>query len=392
MRRAERRRPLPAAGKDRHAKFQSLESTGIARIEIYKFDLPLRGDFSISGSGAGFANNVLVSIRTNDGLIGWGEASPVSRVTGETQKTCIAAARKLRSALHGRDSHDINRCVRALDRTLPGNTTIKSAFDIALHDLAAQRVGLPLWITLGHRRTPPVLHTDATLFIRPLDQIAARTRVLLAEGFRILKIKLGDSSRDDIARVCVVREIAGPRVELRADANECWSPAYAQRILPALNELGVIFCEQPLGASARSTQATLARSSPVPLLADESLFTPRDAQRIIREKSFHGFNIKLSKSGGLFHAREIARLAALAKLPCMIGCMNESRLGLSASAHLAAATPAIRHYDLDSFLMQSADFIEGGVTISRGRIVLPSGPGLGARPTAAWLKKNRPVT
>lgn len=384
------RNRIPAAGKTRDAQFQSLETTRIVGIHVFKLDLPLRRDFSISGSKPGHANNVLINIRTSDGLDGWGEASPVSRVTNETQRTCITYARQLKAALTGRDACDISGCVSVMDRTIRGNPTIKSAFDIALHDLAARRAGVPLWKFLGGR-TARTLPTDATIFLRPLDGVAARARELLDAGFRSIKVKFGHETRDDVDRMMLVRKICGPSIELRADANEAWDLSRARSLLPRLASLGYVFCEQPLPARNRSGLRKLARNSSIPVMADESLFSPRDAARLTAEKTFGIFNIKLSKSGGLHRACEIADIASNTGITCMVGCMNESRLGLSASAHFAAAHRIVKYYDLDSFLMQTSDWTDGGITIARGVAKLPAGPGLGARPDPGWLRKQKPA-
>ena len=366
-----------------------MEKNNIAAIRIYAFDIPLRADFNISGSRDGFANNVLVSIETADGRVGWGEASPVSRVTGETQTTCLAAAKKIKAALAGRDAAKLSSCLAAMHRAVAGNPTIKSAFDIALFDLAAQHAALPLCEFLGGRAKP--LPTDATIFLRPLDRVIESARNIAAAGFKPIKLKLGHPSRDDIERVRVVRDAVGTKIKLRADANQYWSRDYALQTLKAIAKFHVEFCEQPLPARDRAGLRWLGERSPIPLVADESLFTPRDARRLAIEKWADILNIKLCKSGGLHGALPIARIAAGANTPCMTGCMNESRLGLTAAAHFAAAMDIVKFYDLDSFLMHTADWIEGGLQICAGKVLLPRAPGLGAKPSDRWLAKHKPV-
>ena len=350
----------------------------IAAVRLHTLDIPLREDFAISGSRAGEANNLLVEIRTADGLTGWGEASPLQRVSGENQAACIAASRRLIPLLEGRTLEHLPATIEHLVRCSPDTPTAVSAFDIALFDLAAQRAGLPLCEFLGGRAVP--MPTDATIFLRPVDRVAERALELVAEGFQTLKIKLGDPARDDVERVRRVREAVGDGIDLRADANQGWDRDYALAVLEAIAPFRVQFCEQPLPAERLDDIRWLAQRSPVPLMADESLFSPEDAARLAADAVYPLFNIKLSKSAGLLRARAIAAVAHGAGIGCQVGCMNESRLGLTAAAHLAAAAPAVNYFDLDSHLMQTVDWIEGGLRIERGVVHLPTTPGLGARP------------
>lgn len=365
----------------------SLRAADRVRIDLYRFDIPLRSGFSISGSPDGSAGNLLVAI--HDGpLTGWGEASPVRRVTGESQDVCLAAARDIRKRLAGIAPADLSAALDAVKAAAPDRPTARSAFEMALYDLAAQRAGLPLHRFLGGAAKP--LPTNATIFLQPPGTLAARAEELVGRGFSLLKVKLGAPERDDLARIREVREAVGDRVGLRVDANQGWDRDYAPRILDALAELGVEFCEQPLPKEDMAGLAELSRRSPVPLMADESLFTPEDARRLAEGRVFPLFNIKLSKSGGFSGASGIAELARAAGIPCMTGCMNESRLGLTATAHFAAAESAVRIYDLDSILMQTEDFIEGGLRIERGTVHLPDTPGLGARPAEHVLRRLVP--
>lgn len=369
-------------------RWKSRAPTTVVAVRIYRFSIPLRERFAISGASVGRAGNVLVAIDTADGRTGWGEASPVQRVTGENEATCLAAAPRLREVVLGRDAARIGAGVAAMERAVPNQPTIRSAFDLALFDLAAQRAGLPLFRYLGGPRKARPLPTDATIFLRPLDTVADRARELLGDGFTMLKLKLGDAARDDVERVRRVREAAGPEVVLRVDANQGWARGYAIKTLRAIARFGLQFCEQPLPASDREGLHVLGARSPVPLMADEALFTPADAEQLVAAGDYPLFNIKLSKSAGLHRARAIARIARRAGIPCMTGCMNESRLGLTAAAHFAAAMPGVVFYDLDSHLMQTRDWVEGGLRIRKGHVFVPEEPGLGARPKPSWLARQ----
>ena len=121
-------------------------------------------------------------------------------------------------------------------------------------------------------------------------------------------------------------------------------------------------------------------------MADESLFSPPEALRLVAEEAVPYFNIKLSKSGGIHHALQIAAIAEASGRRCMVGCMLESRLGLAASAHFACASEAVQFYDLDSCYEHAEERIEGGIVLENGMIRLPETPGIGAAPTAETLR------
>jgi L-alanine-DL-glutamate epimerase-like enolase superfamily enzyme len=124
----------------------------------------------------------------------------------------------------------------------------------------------------------------------------------------------------------------------------------------------------------------------IPVMADESVFSPADAVEIVQQDAAAYFNIKLSKSGGIHYAEQIAHVAKAAFRPCMVGCMSESRLGITAAAHFACAHPVIRFFDLDSCLEHTENHILGGIEYKGGSIVLPDAPGIGARPDPDYVR------
>jgi L-alanine-DL-glutamate epimerase-like enolase superfamily enzyme len=361
----------------------------IIGVEAYAFDIRMHAPFRIATMIAHSAPNVLVCLRTDGGIVGWGEASPLHSIAGETQAICLAAAGELRPLLLERNPLEIAALVRDMDRFLPHNATIKSAFDMALHDIAAQAAGMPLYRLLGG--APRHIETDMTLGIGVPEETGARARDYVAQGYRILKVKLGTTLEEDRARLRSIRAAVGAEVRVRIDANQGWDRATALRALNEFAEFDIEYCEQPLRAHDVAGLRMLTRSATIPVMADEALFTPADALRLIQEEAAPYFNIKLSKSGGIHNALKIAAIAEAGGVRCMVGCMLESRLGLTAAAHLACASEAIGFYDLDTYLEQAEDPVAGGITVSEGVLSLPDTPGLGAAPTPEALGRMQRV-
>ena len=355
----------------------------IEDMRIFPFDVPLREVFTIASMSIAAAPNLLVELRTSQAHRGWGEASPFRAIVGETQRINLAAALDLKPRLLGRDPLAIQPLMADLDAYLPHNSTLKSAIDMALHDIAAQVAGLPLYAYLGGQRRP--LETDLTMGIGDPAAAGARALGIVAEGFRIIKVKLGLDFRADLERLTQIRRAVGPDVVLRIDANQGWDRVGARRSLDAYAGLDIEFCEQPLRADDLSGMRELVQHSPIPVMADESLFSPAQALELIRQEAASYFNIKLSKSGGIHNAIMIGHVAEAGHRPCMVGCMSESRLGITAAAHFACACGAARFFDLDSCLEHAEDRILGGVTFRDGILTVPDAPGLGACPDPDFI-------
>ncbi|MCW3099176.1 MAG: dipeptide epimerase [Chthonomonadaceae bacterium] len=355
----------------------------ITEIEIYRFGVKMIAPFRIATMVADHAPNMLVCIRTDAGLSGWGEGSPLHSIAGETQAICLTAAQELKPLLLGRNPLEIVDLVREMEHFLPHNATTRSAFDMALHDIAAQAAGMPLYRYLGGATR--TMETDLTMGLCPPEAAGAKAREVVAQGFRIIKIKLGTTYEADVARVRNIREAVGPEIALRLDANQGWDRVTALRALNTMAAFDVEFCEQPLRAHDVAGMRMLQQQAAIPVMADESLFSPADALRLITEEAAPYFNIKLSKSGGIHNALKIATLAEASGVRCMVGCMLESRLGLTAAAHFACAAPTVQFFDLDTFVEQAEDPIAGGMQVIEGRIQLPETPGLGAVPTPEAL-------
>ena len=348
----------------------------ITRITLYRYDIPLKAPVTISLGTIEHARNMLVQIDTDESLTGWGEGSPFWMIVGETQTSGMAAAEDMARLLLGKNPIDIGGCVDALVRYLPGHPTTRSAFDMALYDLAAKRANLPLYAYLGGAKRP--LITDETIYLDTPERMAEVALIVKAKQPEAIKLKLGRDAETDIARVWAVRQAIGDQIPIRTDANQGWDVPTAIAVLRAIGNRNVQYCEQPIRRTDIAGLRYLRQQSPVPIMADESLFDATDAIRLVREEAVDYFNIKLSKSGGIWEALKINAIAEAAGIQCMIGCMSESRLGLTANAHFAAARPNVTFCDLDGCFEHALDPVVGGLTYHPYRIELPDAPGIGA--------------
>lgn len=361
----------------------------ITSITLYQYDIPLKAPVTISLGTIEHARNLLVQIDTGEGLTGWGEGSPFWMIVGETQASGLAAAQDMARLLLGRNATDLGGCIHALVRYLPGHPTTRSAFDMALYDLAAKRANLPLYAYLGGAKRP--LITDETIYLDTPERMAQIARTVREKGPEAIKLKLGTDALTDITRVRTVREAIGEQIPIRVDANQGWDVPTATTVLRAIGNWNVQYCEQPLRRSDVTGLRHLRAFSPVPVMADESLFDSTDAIRLVREEAVDYFNIKLSKSGGIWEALRINAIAEAAAIRCMIGCMSESRLGLTANAHFAAAHPNVAFCDLDGCFEHALDPVVGGLTYHPYRIELPDAPGIGATVAPDFLAQCKAV-
>jgi L-alanine-DL-glutamate epimerase-like enolase superfamily enzyme len=288
----------------------------------------------------------------------------------------------------GNDATDIEGCMKIMDKTIYGNTSIKSAFDIALHDIAAQNAGLPIYKFLGGEMNK-VLETDMTISIGDPEKMKADAIRFKAEGFPAIKVKLSGDVAADFKRITYIREGIGMETPLQLDANQGWEEASrALEILTMLKDFNIRFCEEPILRSNYMELPQLKKASPIPIMADECCGDHVDAKRLIDLDACHMFNIKLGKSSGFFKGKKIAELGAAHQMQMQVGGFMESKLGMTAAAHLALHNEYIRYCDFDTPLMFTEDPVVGGIEYrENGVIEVPETPGLGAVIDSSYLAK-----
>ncbi len=357
----------------------------ITRFELFPLRIPLKAPFITSLGALNAVEGVVLRATTNEGLIGWGECNPFWSINGETQETCVAVGKHLAKALIGHDAADIEGAHRVMDRLIFGNSSIKSAFDIALHDLVAQEAGLPLFKFLGGTEDRPLI-TDYTISVASPEKMAADAIEIVRNGFTVIKVKLGSGADEDIARIRAIRDAIGNSIPLRIDANQGWDPSTAITVLNTLASFNIQHCEEPIPRWQFMEMKDVKDASSIPIMADESCCDHHDAERLIGLGACQRVNIKLGKSGGLFKARKIIALAEADGMEVQIGGFLESRLAWTAAAHLALTSPAVKYCDMDTPLMFTSDPVLGGIAYGAGgTITVPNGIGIGASIDPAFL-------
>jgi L-alanine-DL-glutamate epimerase-like enolase superfamily enzyme len=356
----------------------------ITRISVLRANIPLVAPFRISLGVISEAESLFVRVDTDAGVSGWGETSPISQITGDTQAISFAAAAELAKLLLGKDPLDIEGRVAEMGRLMAFNSGVRSAFDLALYDVAGKLAGLPLYALIGGGKRP--LESDQTIGLDEPQVMAEKAALLQRTGLPAIKVKLGTSADEDLRRIARIRETVGSELPLRIDANQGWDFPTAVTVLSRLQSSGIEYCEQPLVRWDLEGFRRLRERVSVPIMADESVFDHHDAFRLVSSGCCDYLNIKLAKSGGIKTALKIDAVAEASGTKCMIGCMMETRLGLTAAAHLASARPNIRYLDLDSHFQLKQDPIVGGARWQGSSITLPDEPGIGAELDPAFSK------
>lgn len=350
----------------------------IIRIGITPLRIKLKKPFVISLGPVCYAENVVVRIETRGGLAGFGECSPFPTINGENMETALVVGRSLKEILIHEDPADIAACVERMDRVIHGNSSVKSAFDIALHDIAAQVAGLPLFAFLGGKQNK-ILTTDYTVSFGQPDAMVEEAIEIMNQGYPAVKVKVGGTLADDLHRIREIRKAIRKGIPLRLDANQGWSVKTAIGVLSELEGMNIEFCEEPIPRWDFMNLATVRKACPIPIMADESCSDHHDLERLIGLGACDYVNIKLGKSGGLHKAQKMIKLAEKNEIKVQIGGFVESRLGFTASAHLALSSDCVAWCDFDTPLMLEEDPVIGGISYGNGGlVVLPEGIGLGA--------------
>jgi len=350
----------------------------IADITTHRVRAPLHTPFVTALRRTTAVETLIVEIVDSDGRSGFGEAPQVWQVTGASlagSEACVGEV--LRPLLVGRDPGDLVALCRAVAGAVAGNEAAKAAVDVALHDLLARRLGVPLPHLLGG--TALRVPTDVTLTAAEEIGAARAARDRVADGFTVLKVKVGADPATDLRRIRDVRTAAGPDTRVRLDANQGWQPKEAVRIIRAAQDLGLDLelVEQPVHHRDLEGLRWVTSRVDVPILADESVYGVRDLVEVIRLRAADMVNVKLAKCGGLLPARTLLALAEAHGMGTIVGTMMETPVGVGAAASLAAAYGTTAVADLDAAWWLASSPVRGGLVYDGATVVLPESAGLG---------------
>ncbi len=341
-------------------------------IEFLPVTLPRKEPFTIARGSSDIAEVVFVAVHSRNRM-GHGCAAP-SEVTFENVHSVRSALQTFARSLSGLEFTHPRQVTDRMDSIVTGNPSAKAALDIALHDLAAQEAGVPLYAYLGGHRDRMV--TDMTIGIMEADAAVARAQRWIAQGFRAFKVKVGRDRRSDLRRLKAIRDVVGKDIEIRIDGNQGFRRDDALSFARDARRLGVAFFEQPVSADDWEGMRVLTEASPIPIMADEMVLTAEDAKKLRWANAANAVNLKLMKHGGLARAEDVNVICESAGYPTMVGCMGEPQLSVAAGLHFALAQKNVRWLDLDSHFNLAED-PTSGLTFDGGELVAPSRPGLG---------------
>ena len=330
----------------------------ITQVRLGRLSVPLRVPFKTALRRVDQVNDIVVELHTDTGAVGYGEAPPTGPITGDTAGGIVGAIRELIApVILNQEVDEFETLTAKVQKAGVHNTSAKAAVDMALWDLYGQLHNIPVHKLLGSARR--TLVTDITISVNPPEEMAKDAL--------------------DTARLAAVRKAVGNDVCIRIDANQAWTPRQAVRILNEMQDKGLALelVEQPVAAADLEGLAYVTRNSWVPVMADESVFSPADAMKIFQTRAADYINIKLMKCGGITNALRIASAAQVYGVECMIGCMLEAKIAVNAAVELACARSIITRVDLDGPVLCSVDPIQGGARFDEKHITVSDDPGLG---------------
>jgi muconate cycloisomerase len=315
----------------------------IKTIEPIAVSLPMLKPVIMAGEEVRRADNVLVRIEADNGLVGWGEAASAPVMTGDTLESIVSAVHYLAPALRGRDGADIAGALAAMDSRMYGNHGAKAAIEIALHDLAGRAMGKPVHALLGDRKRRRV----ALLAVIGSGDLAGDLRDAQkkkAAGITAYKIKVGiDTAANDAARSRAICALLGRGLLISADANQGYTTEQAIAYVCALKGAGLDFFEQPVEASDLAGMAAVAAAAPeIAIGADEGIHSLADIARHHERKAARGVSLKAIKLGGIRAVVEAGRLCERLGMSVNISCKTgESSIACAAALHAACVIPDI---------------------------------------------------
>lgn len=330
----------------------------------------------------------IVIVRTADGLQGVGEIDLIWH--GGALSLWRDVNDRIGPGLVGEDATNVATIHQRLSTLMTfGRHTlaVRAAIDMACYDILGQRAGLPLHELLGGKIREDIPLSMSVHMGTEMEMVTEAVQYV-TQGFRTVKVKVGRDPAVDLAAVAGIRRAVGDQINLRVDANMAWkTPKEALAIIDRLSEFRVISVEQPLTPQNMTGLAFLTTHSRVPIMVDESVWSPEDAWHVIRAGAADLLNIYVTESGGIRPMTQIFGMCEVAHMSCAIGSMPEFGWATAAQAHVGVTAVALDHpSDVAGVLYQEDDLIEDPLEIRHGVIIPPSGPGLGVRPD--WNKIN----
>jgi L-alanine-DL-glutamate epimerase-like enolase superfamily enzyme len=348
----------------------------IRRFAVARLRMPLSHPYTIAYETVVAAENILVRVEDERGRAGFGVAAPDEAVTGESLASAAEVLDRIgRPHVYGSDPGRIARLASSLERLAPEAPAARAAIEMAMWDLLGKQAGMPLYRLLGGYRSR--ILTSITIGISSLETTLIEARERVRQGFRALKIKGGRDLDEDIERLRKTRERVGPRIRLRFDANQAYTVDQTLVLIEHMRSVNLEVIEQPTPRDALRELRILQRRSPIPVMADESLLDLFDTFKVARGRLADVVNVKLMKCGGILSALQAIAVGHSADIAVMMGCMDESELGIAAGLAVALARPGVTAADLDGHIDLEGDPAQGLLRLRNGVLEPSPAPGLG---------------
>jgi len=363
----------------------------ITKVEAIPFHIPFDPDFHLKFAyrTSGAADHVLIRIRADDGLEGIAEAPARPEIYGEMQKSIVSLIDQyLGPYLMGKDPFLLEEIHALLDR-IPHNYCAKGGVDIALHDLLGKSLNLPVYKILGGKSRDRV-PLSWMVGINSPENMARECQRFMGQGIRAFKIKAGLDFAEDRERFLSVRKAVGEEALLYIDANQGFkSLKKTVAFLLELEKHGLAFVEEPFPVRNRKDRRETARLLSIPLMGDESCFTPWDVAQELELGALGIVLVKVARTG-FFKSRKIIHLCQQAGIPCMIGSQGDSSIGAAASLHLAVAFANILFpAEVSYHLRMKGELLKNPPEFKGGELTVPDQPGLGIEIDEKALQKFR---
>lgn len=363
----------------------------IVDIKAYPTSFPVKQGVTLGIGRAVKRDCVIVKVTTENGIIGWGEAHH-GRCPGAIGQLINTTLKQLVCSMNAADVVGVWDRIYSRQLASHGMGTASalamSGIDLALWDIRGKAIGWPLYRLLGGaRRAIPAYAGGISLGYQPAEELVAEARSLVEQGYRNLKLRFGDGVKNDVMRLAAVRRALGDEIGIMVDANTGYTVDEVRHVMPALQEFGVLWLEEPFPPQDYRSYETAAGFGHVPLAAGENHYTRYEFNRVIEEKSIRVLQPDLSKTGGITEALRIAALASAYKLS-INPHTSASGINMAASIHLLSAIDNGGYFEADvarENLFRDELTSRPGLLDDAGCVLAPQGPGLGVEIDEDWL-------
>jgi len=361
----------------------------ITKIQAFNVACKLKKPLKIAKMLREKSSNTIVKVETEEGIAGFGEATFAHFFAGETQDSAKSVVEKfLAPVLVGKDPTNILLLADEIEKAIAGNPFAKAAVEMALWDIKGKALGVPVYSLLGgfQRKIIPVNHS---ISYGTVSEMVEEALEHVAQGFKTLKIYCGrETPQADLERIRQIRKVIGEGIHLYVESNQRWSFKMTLWLLPRLEEMGILFLEQPISNHLRNEMRILREQSSIPIAIDEGVFSPEDVARAKQDGVADIVNIYVLKAGGILNAKKALDVSDAMGLSAFVGSFNELSISTMAGAHVSATlTNLIYPCYLVGPLLYEEDILREPLEIRDGMFSLSDRPGLGIEVDEKQLKK-----